>query len=152
MCLEKYFSLLRIAQYTCLRQGCLRQLPSEVDLRIKFKCKSLIWKEQQSGSEEVRQRKRNREASARTGSLCGQLGFHTLRISRGMYEVPLRVVPSEGKEVGVLTSYSHSFIMAQGCSGQPCATLAFLAQAGCTSMAGVGKGNNGTVSAKVYYC
>lgn len=60
-----------------LDRAVLDRAPSEVDLRIKFKCKSLIWKEQQSGSEEVRQRKRNREASARTGSLCGQLGFHT---------------------------------------------------------------------------
>lgn len=35
----------------------LDRAPSEVDLRIKFKCESFIWKEQQSGSEEVRQRK-----------------------------------------------------------------------------------------------
>ena len=63
--------------YCTIHLAVLDRAPSEVDLRIKFKCESFIWKEQQSGSEEVRQRKRNREASARTGSLCGQLGFHT---------------------------------------------------------------------------
>lgn len=62
--------------YCPVHLAVLDRAPSEVDLRIKFKCESFIWKEQQSGNEEVRQKKRNREASARTGSLCGQLGFH----------------------------------------------------------------------------
>ena len=39
----------------------------------------------------------------------GNWGFIPLRISRGMYEVQLRVVPSEGEEVGVLTLL-HPFI------------------------------------------
>ena len=33
----------------------------------------------------------------------GNWGFIPLRISRGMYEVHLGVVPSEGEEAGVLT-------------------------------------------------
>ena len=79
----------------------------------------------------------------------GNWGFIPLRISRGMYEVHLGVVPSEGEEAGVLTLLlpfiHHGPGLLQGNSVPLWPSL----HTGWMYVHGrSGQGNNGMVSAK----
>lgn len=150
LCFEKYFSLLRIAQYTCLRQGCLRQgsLRSWSENKIQVQVTYLEGAAVRKWGSETEEEKQRSQCKNRLPLWATGVSYPWESLGECM-RYPSELFHLRARKLGYWPSYSHSFIMAQGCSGATlCHSGLPCTQAGCTSMAGVGKGNNGMVSAK----